>query len=197
MTEKIIIAGIVGLIGLIPGLLQWFSTKGREKGYASQLTKLFTELNFIEKLQKLYNENAGIGANAEDNKVFVDASLTSILTRYKALSLEEQDFADNKGGTTDIRKISFIRKMFLLFTPRSTKGWILHSLFYAIFGWILAMVVVSAISPVDTEIATTKVEEIMYLLVGSFLLFGIPMIIIQRVAIKNIKSFATNNQVGE
>ena len=184
MLEKIIVAVIVGLIGLVPVLLQSLSNKRREKGFSSQLKKLQDELGFLEKWKTFsstvhetkdqYNETA--------NKI-IGESLHSILEQYKTLNEEESKFKQEK-DVTDVKQISLIRRLFLLFLPQSFTGWILHSFFYFLVIFSTVMIISEIVTP---TIDDTTGDSMVFLLIGTIIIFGIPALILQRLAIKKMK----------
>lgn len=183
MLEKVFISVVVGLMGLFPVVLQRLSNKRREKGYSNQLKKLQVELDFLEKWK-----NFSSTINNEENnnsEQIIGSSLNTILEQYMALNEAEIKF-DQQDGVTDIKQISILRRLFLLFWPKSFTGWILHSLFYFLLIFSTVMVMSELISPTIDEVSGES--ELFNLLLGTVMLFGIPAFVIQRYAIKRIKN---------
>jgi hypothetical protein len=191
MVEKIIVAVIVGLIGLIPVLLQSLSNKRREKGFSSQLKKLQDELSFLEKWKTFSSTVLETkDQNNETANKIIGASLHSILEQYKSLNEEESKFKQEK-DVTDVKQLSLFRRLFLLFLPQSFTGWILHSFFYFLVIFSTVMIISEIVTPYIDE--TSNESDTVFFVIAAILMFGIPAIILQRLAIKKMKKDLTKD----
>jgi hypothetical protein len=78
------------------------------------------------------------------------------------------------------RQLSFLRRAFLLYSPQTTSGWVLHTLFYS-----FALVYVSA-AMISASLALQYHEFAMF---GAWVIIAIPLaiplLIIQRLARRN------------
>jgi len=175
IIEKILVALVVGLMGLVPVLLQSISNKRREKSRSSQLNKLQNELNFLEKWKNL-SSSVQENENQITNNI-IETSLKSILEQYQKLNEVKMKFEQDK-AVKDIAQLSLFRRIFLMFLPQSFAGWILHSFFYFLVIFSIVMIISEIVDPLDS---------LGYLLLGTIIIFGIPALIIQRWAIKRMK----------
>lgn len=183
MLEKVIISLVVGLIGLIPIVLQRLSNKRRDRSYSNQLTKLQVELDFLEKW-KNFSSTVNNEQNIDSGQI-IGSSLNSILEKYKTLN-ENEVRSDQQDDVTDLKQISIFRRLFLLFKPKSFSGGILHTIFYFILLFSTVMIVSELQAP--TIDPATGESEFGYLVLGVIIMFGIPALILQRYAIKKAKS---------
>jgi len=178
MIEKIFIAMIAGLFGLIPVILQWLSGRRKTRSYEHKLSTLSKELELLEKLISVCN----LGTENDDYQGSNDAvkrykeEAERIFVEYK--SLQENDLEQKPAPF----EISFIRRAFLLFLPVTTMGWLLHTLFYFLMTFMLVMILPEWESPtIDPE---TGENQFTSLLIGLAVIFGPIFIILQRSAIR-------------
>jgi hypothetical protein len=78
------------------------------------------------------------------------------------------------------QKPSFFRRTFLLYSPNTTVGWVLHTVFYMILFVFISSLILDWFNPTyDPETGT---NEFWYLLIGLTVILGPPLLIVQRLA---------------
>jgi hypothetical protein len=171
--QQIIVAVVVALCGILPALLQGLASRASRKTTAHRLEQLSTDLDFIERWSKLSREQQ---SGAEPAPALqLQGDLDRVLRQYRALKAR-----DAHENIREFTEISFLRRMFLLFTPASPKAWIYHTVFYVVVLFSTVMLVEDWRNPTfDPE---TGQNEFVYLLTGFLLLFGLPAILLVRKA---------------
>ena len=176
-NPEVVIAALVGgLFGLIPLVVQLVSTRAQRRDRMTRLNHLRAELELLERLHTLEKE---VGARDEAAKpqtdLIISDSLSNLLDQYNKLS-EIAPSAVAGGKQPSPQQLFFLKRAFLLYTPRTTSGWILHILFYmfSVIFWALLFVGVFVIG------AEFGIDDF-FLFTGIFLIpIGIVLLIIQR-----------------
>jgi hypothetical protein len=147
----------------------------------TRLNHLRAELELLERLHTLQEKVSATdeAAKPQTNLVISD-SLSKLLDQYNQLS-EIAPSAISGGKQHSPRQLSFLRRAFLLYTPRTTSGWILHTLFYM----LASIVAVTLLSLLPSTFAGTFAVEDYLLLFILFSPIGIALLIIQRLARRN------------
>ncbi len=178
MIENLTIAIVAGMFGFLPALLQWISDRNKTRSINHRITKLSTELNFIEQWAKLSGSVSGSSesgaSSASSGKV--QQLLDSILNEYASIrtaKLEER---------TKPAEVSVIRRMLLLFRPSSGGGWMIHTIFYFLVFFIVAIIISGIQEPMINP--ETGENELLFLLLGIAILFGPLLIFLQRMAMR-------------
>jgi|GEM_PF-3130604 len=178
MIEKMLVSMVAGLLGLVPAILQWFTERGKAKNRHNQLVKLSNELEFIEKWIKIKNDCTG--DDTKENAALlinVQNDMVRILDDYRLIKQKESQ-ARIEGA-----KIPAFRRMFLLFTPLSPKGWLIHSAFYVLIIFAVSIIISDFQHPTyDPE---TGANEFTDLLIGLVILFCPIFIFLQWVGVRD------------
>ena len=132
---------VAGLFGLIPLMVQIATSRAQRRDRMTRLNHLRAELELLERLHTLQGEVSATdeAAKPRTNLVINDA-LSNLWDQYNNLS--ELEPSTVVGGKEPSSQLSFLRRAFLLYTPHTTSGWILHTLFYMlaiVFGFLLIM----------------------------------------------------------
>jgi hypothetical protein len=180
MRTELAVALVAGLFGLIPLMVQIVSTRAQRRDRSYRLNQLQAELELLERLHALQGKVGAPGeaANPQTNLVISD-SLRKVLDQYNKLS-EIAPSAVGGRKQPSARQLSFLRRAFLLYSPQTTSGWVLHTLFYS-----FALVYVSA-AMISASAALQYHEFAMF---GGWVIIAIPLaiplLIIQRLARRN------------
>ncbi len=186
MSKEITVAFVAGLFGLIPLMVQIVSTRAQRRDRMARLNQLRAELELLERLHTLQGKVGATdeAAKPQTNLVISDA-LSKLLDQYNQLS-EIAPSAISGGKRPSARQLSFLRRAFLLYYPRTTSGWILHTLFYMlasiVFGTFLALLP-------STFAGKFLVGDYLFVFGILFTPIWIALLIIQRLARRN----ATHN----
>jgi len=178
MVEKLLVAVVAGLFGLLPVLLQWLSARGAAKSRNTRITLLSEELQFLERWVNLSRVGLGEGQTQPGGTLSqaVQADLAQILAEYR--SLREQELKSHARPES----VSFGRRALLLFRPSTGRGWLIHTTFYFLTIFALAIIVSDYQSPTfDPE---TGENEFKYLLIGLFVIFGPILFLLRRAALR-------------
>ena len=172
---------VAGLFGLIPLMVQIASTRAQRRDRMTRLNQLRAELELLEQLHTLQGKVSATdeAAKSQTNLDISDA-LRKLLDQYNQLS-EIAPSAISGGQQPSPRQLSFLRRAFLLYNPRTTSGWILHTVFYMLASILPVTLLVLLPS---TFAGTLPVAD--YLPV--FILFtpiSIVLLVIQRLARRN------------
>ena len=177
MLEKILIAMVAGLFGVLPAIFQWYSGRNKAKTYEHTILKLSNELEFLDKVKKFDSNDPLLVSDVEDE-------VKSIYQQYK--SLQENKAVEKIKDT----KIFILRRAFLLFKPFSFKGWFIHTTFYVIMIFALSMLLSEYQDPViKPETGESRFESVLF---GSVFIFGPILLLLQRIAIK-IRNYDIKN----
>jgi hypothetical protein len=181
MRPELAVAFVAGLFGLIPLMVQIASIRAQRRDRMTRLNHLRAELELLERLHTLQGKvNAGDDASKPRTNLIISDSLSKLLDEYHKLS-EIAPSAVGGGKRPSARQLSFLRRAFLLYNPRTTSGWILHTLFYFLsltaVGLYIASLIVSLIFYSDDP----RIGQ--YIVAG--LIIGIALLVIQRLARRN------------
>ncbi len=178
MRTELAVALVAGLFGLIPLMVQLVSTRAQRRDRVYRLNQLQAELELLERLHALQGK---VGAPGESTKpqtnLVISDSLGKLLDQYNKLS-EIAPSAIGGRKQPSARQLSFLRRAFLLYSPQTTSGWVLHTLFYV---WGFVFVGATLMLPIIFG-------DLVSIVVGFIFeaaIFGIPLLIIQRFARRN------------
>ena len=171
MIEKIFIAMVAGLIGIVPALLQWLSARNKVKSKEHDLYKLSNELEFLERLAKFTQERDTETAEQGKNEFAksIAAEVERLFYQYKLLQNLESEVVAKPV------KLSLIRRSTLLYQPQSIRGWVVHTIFYMLFAFSIAII----LGNLDMQ---EKEDEFLSLILGMIAIFGPIFLILQRIA---------------
>jgi hypothetical protein len=171
LTEKIMIAAIAGVFGVVPIFLQWLGSIAKRRERATKLANLLTELEFLEHWQTLHLQLGGDLASSPDQTEHpLRAQLQSLLHRYHMLAGPALQTTDRPHGST-----SFLRRLFLLYRPNTLKAWLWHTMFYSLFLMCLGILIVGVNQDgLSSEFAAG--------LFGALILFGPPLLLVHYLA---------------
>lgn len=175
LTEKVVVATVAGLFGLLPVLLQWLGTIANRRDRATRLKNLRSELEFLEQWQSLratVAPGAGNPPQAEGGES-VQAELDGLLQEFHDLV-----HLRRSGPKASDPSGSFIRRLFLLYRPRTALGWLWHTLFYGVLIAALAFLTVGFLQDgFSGEFATG--------FTGSVVVFGLPLFVAHLLAARS------------
>lgn len=187
MLEKILVAVVAGLFGLIPAVLQWIAERAKRRGKSHVLSELKDELDFLEKWGKAIRD-LGVSPTATENAAGssmpsllaseIEKDMRRVLQRYRQIGAFKQ-VVDNR----EILELPWFRKMLLLFKPRSTLGSIYHTAFYFLIFFFIAILISDYSAP--TFDPKTGENEFKYLVIGLTVILGLPILLLQRAAVNN------------
>ena len=176
MLEKLIVGVFVGLVALIPALLQFISDRGKTRSRNHQVSRLSTELEFLERCANLSRLDKEQAQQAGMPPLAVEQDLARILAEYR--SLKEDELQDQRGPA----QVSFGRRALLLFRPSTGRGWLIHTTFYFLMIFMITALAIDLQSPTfDPE---TGENEFKYLLIGFLIMFGPPLFFLRRAAVR-------------
>ena len=144
----------------------------------TRLNQLRAELELLERLHTLEGKiSAGDEAAKPQTNLVISDSLTKLLDQYNKLSeIAPSGVVGAKAPSP--RQLSFLRRAFLLYNPRTPSGWVWHTLFY-----MVAIIFVTLF--LLTLIAFSKPIQGLVVAVIFDIPFGIALLIIQRFAERN------------
>ena len=181
MSTEVAVALVAGLFGLVPVTVQIATARAQRKDKTVRLNHLRAELEFLERLHTLH---AQLGAANEDAqgqiKSMVSSSVIKLLNQYSTLP-ETARPAVAGGKPPSRQELSLLRRMFLLYSPNTVSGWILHTLFYVV-GLILVTACLSFLFL--TAIGDYASGDIAILVI-SLVIYGLPLLLIHRLARRN------------
>jgi hypothetical protein len=139
MTPEITGALVAGLFGLIPLMVQIVSTRAQRRDRMSRLNQLRAELELLERLHTLQGEvSATDEATKPQTNLVIRESLSNLVEQYNELSKMAAS-AGVGGRQPPPRPLPTLRRAFLLYSPHTVEGWVLHTLFYVtaffLCGW--------------------------------------------------------------
>ena len=136
------------------------------------------ELELLERLHALEGKvSAGDEAAKPQTNLVISDSLSKLLEQYNKLS-EITPSGVVGGKQPSPRQLSFLRRAFLLYNPQTISGWVLHTLFYV---WGFAFVGMTLMLP----IIFADLRSIVSVFIVTVVIFGVPLLIIQRFARRN------------
>jgi len=135
LPTELTVALVAGLFGLVPIMVQIATTIAQRRDKATRLNHLRAELEFLERLNTLH---AQFGAGDEDAQRRVNTRISSavsnLLDQYSTLVETERTAVVGRKPPYH-PKPSFFRRAFLLYSPNTAVGWVLHTFFY-MFGLV-------------------------------------------------------------
>jgi hypothetical protein len=186
MRTELAVALVAGLFGLIPLMVQIVSTRAQRRDRMTRLNHLRAELELLERLHTLQGEvSATDDATKPQTDLVIRDSLSKVLDQYNKLS-EIAPSTVVGGKKPPPQRLSFFRRAFLLYQPLTTSGWILHTLFYMIGFLVLSSWFLEIIG----VFRGTMVDHLTYMAVD-VVVYGIPLLILQRLARRNATRHAT------
>lgn len=170
---------MAGSFGLVPVMLQWFATISQRRDRSTRLNNLRTELDFLERLSAVH-ETTGVedGLTPQQTKLKIYNAVSDLLEQYSALPKDVRPTAG--ADRRSVERRTLFRRVFLLYTPETMLGWVLHSIFYVLLIVILTLLISGFFNPpTDNE---TGANEFGYLLIGLVIIFALPLLILHRLA---------------
>jgi hypothetical protein len=179
--NALIVTVVAGLFGLVPLMVQIATSRAQQRDRMTRLNQLRAELELLERLHTLQGEVSATddAAKAQTNRVISD-SLRRLLEQYDQLS-EIAPPAISGSKQPSPQQLSFLRRAFLLYEPRSISGRILHTLFYMLAS-IVPLTLLVLWPSFSRE--PSPVSEYLFLLFFFTPLY-IVLVIIQRFARRN------------
>jgi hypothetical protein len=180
MISELAVALVGGIFGLIPLIVQISTTRAQRRDRMTRLNHLRAELELLEHMHTLQGKVGAPGevAKPQPNDVISD-SLSRVLEQYNNLA-EIAPSTVVGGKPSSPRELSFLRRVFLLYNPRSLLGWIFHTLFYMstmIFGLDLLL---------DLPLLFQRgIGEFLSEVASNVFVFGLLSLIFQRLARRN------------
>jgi hypothetical protein len=180
MISELAVALVGSIFGLIPLIVQISTTRAQRRDRMTRLNHLRAELELLEHMHTLQGKVGAPDevAKSQTNDVISD-SLSRVLEQYNNLA-EIAPSTVFGGKPSSPRELSFLRRVFLLYNPRSLLGWIFHTLFYMstmIFGLDLLL---------DLPLLFQRgIEELLSEVASNVFVFGLLSLIFQRLARRN------------
>ena len=162
------VAGIAGLFGLMPWLVQWLGSRSQDRRHATRVRHLKDELEFLEKLAALRSDPAA-----------VQPAIARLAARYEALA---EEHGDVQGAARGPSQYSRLRRALLAFPPHSPWGWIVQSGYYGLLSMIVATAVTEVLSP-TLDPNTGEPFGWVTMGLGIALLFGVPAMVLHRLGL--------------
>ena len=171
METNIAVALLAGVFGLLPVLLQWMSERSKSRVRDRQVTRLQSELDFLEHWAKLSGSGAADGATVSPD---IQPQLDRLLAQYDELKHTEMHPEERS------TEVGFARRMILAYTPSGPLAWAAHTIFYVLVIFSVTMVITDIADLVGGKPADEVLLGTGLALIGVFILP--PMIVLQRIA---------------
>ena len=172
MGENVVVALMAGLFGLLPVLMQWMSDRSKSKGRDRQIARLHSELEFLEQWATLSGSADSSGeSNASPG---IQLQLDRLLAQYD--DLKHKELHPEEKST----EVSLARRIVLAYSPSGGLAWVVHTLFYVLFFFSLAMLVSEIPWPLNKE--NIQKSEFGVALGAVMMFFALPLLILQRIA---------------
>jgi hypothetical protein len=181
MSTEFTVAIVAGLFGLVPFMAQIVSRRAQRRDRMTRLNQLRAELELLERLHTLQGEvSATDEATKPPTNVVIRDALRKVLDQYNKLAeIAPSTVVGRKPPST--QQLSFFRRAFLLYNPHTIFGWTLHTLFYM----IATIFVFYFISQLFGFFYPVSIGTKLLYLGGYVVGFGIPLLILQRLARRN------------
>ena len=181
LAVQLAVTLVAGLFGLVPLMVQIATSRAQQRDRMTRLNHLRAEMELLERLHTLQGEVSATdeSAKTQTNRVISD-SLRKLLDQYNQLS-EITPSAISGGKQPSPHQFSFLRRVFLLYTPGTITGWILHTLFYM----MASIVLLTLLGLLQTTFATPFTVGEYLAVVFLFTPIYIALLIIQRFARRN------------
>jgi hypothetical protein len=182
MISELAVALVGSIFGLIPLIVQISTTRAQRRDRMTRLNHLRAELELLEHMHTLQGKVGAPDevAKSQTNDVISD-SLSRVLEQYNNLA-EIAPSTVFGGKPSSPRELSFLRRVFLLYNPRSLLGWIFHTLFYIstmILGFDLLLDLPLLL------LFQRGIGEVLSEVASNILVFGLLSLIFQRLARRN------------
>ena len=177
MLEKLLVAGVAGLLGLLPVLFQWLSARSAARSRNKRIELLSEELKFLEQWVALSGAGLAEGQTQQGAPParVIQTDLAVVLTEYRSLRETE---LEHHARPEDV---SLIRKVFLLFRPTTGMGWLIHTSFYFLTITMIVMLASDLASPTHDAAGQNEFSS---LLIGLLVIFGPIEILLVRAGVK-------------
>lgn len=177
LMGKLLPALVAGLFAFVPAILNWMSNQASARGRNGRVNLLAAELKLLEQwlnLSRSAQPPARGGLAGEPVPMVpavpsVQPDLDLILAEYRSLRAQAA-LAQHRPD-----EVSPIARQLLLFRPLSFGGWMLTTAFWFLVIFVLGMAAAEAGAPEG---------ELGFLVLGSLILFGPPLFLIRRKALK-------------
>jgi hypothetical protein len=180
MSNELAVTLVAGIFGLIPLIVQILTTRAQRRDRMTRLNHLRAELELLEHMHTLQGKVDAPDdvAKPQTNAVISD-SLSRVLEQYNNLA-EIAPSTVVGGKPPSPRELSFLRRVFLLYNPRTLLGWIFHTLFY------ISTMIFGLDGLLDLSILFQRgVGEFLSEVASNVLVFGLLSLIFQRLARRN------------
>jgi hypothetical protein len=180
MSNELAVTLVAGIFGLIPLIVQILTTRAQRTDRMTRLNHLRAELELLEHMHTLQGKVDAPDevAKPQTNAVISD-SLSRVLEQYNNLA-EIAPSTVVGGKPPSPRELSFLRRVFLLYNPRTLLGWIFHTLFY------ISTMIFGLDGLLDLSILFQRgVGEFLSEVASNVLVFGLLSLIFQRLARRN------------
>jgi hypothetical protein len=140
MSTELAVALVAGVFGLAPLMVQIVTTRSQRRDRMSRLNQLHAELELLERLHTLQGEVSATdeAAKPQTDPVIRD-SLSKVLEQYNKLSEIPPSVVDSDKMPPP-RRLSFFRRVFRLYRPRTISGWIVSTLVYMVVSYVVVLV---------------------------------------------------------
>jgi len=189
LTAAFVASFVAGLFGLVPLMVQIASTRAQRRDRMTRLNHLRAELELLERLHTLQGKIPAEDKAAEPRtNLAISDALSNLWDQYNKLS-EIAPSTVVGGKEPSAQQLSFLRRTFLLYTPHTTSGWILHTLFYMFAIFFVFVVFITVALAVEVGMGGFLTSMIIYVIPVGFLLF-----ITQRRARRNAAQIAAQSE---
>ena len=172
---------VAGFFSLIPLMVQIASTRAQRRDRMTRLNHLRAELERLERLHTLQEKVCATDeAPKPQTNLVISNALSKLLDQYNHLS-DIAPSAISGAKQPPARQRSFLRRALLLYTPRTTAGWILHTLFYMLAS--IVPLTVLALLPSTFSGAFAVSDYLLLFILFTPIYIALP--IIQRLARRN------------
>lgn len=178
MSENLVIALSVALLGVLPNLWRILEGRRSSKSNVHRIERLKAELDFLTILLTL-------------SKDIADA----VAQRASLVYAEYLEVKDGTRGHIPVLPGIF-RRLFLLFQPVTKAGWVLHSIFYTLVLFSAALILSELVDPtfdpkenilMKDGITTIPGSEFEYVIYGVMIFFVPPLLVLRFFAVRSYK----------
>jgi hypothetical protein len=174
LMGKLLPALVAGLFAFVPAILNWMSNQASARVRNGRVTLLAAELKLLEQWLNLSrsaqpSSRGGEAGEPSTAAPSLQPDLDNILAEYRSLRAQAA-LAQHRPD-----EVSPVARQLLLFRPLSFGGWMLTTVFWFLVIFVLGMVISEARAPEG---------ELGVLILGSLVLFGPPLYLIRRKALR-------------
>lgn len=131
--EKLLTVIIGGLFGLVPVMLQWFSTKSEDRHQIAQIKRLKDEIEVVEKLASLVKLSPPERPAAPYPEIYQDLqqSIADLTKHYRNITQKARTGTETT-VVNSLTEFHPLRRWFLMYKPLSNLGWLFQTIFYVL-----------------------------------------------------------------